>query len=132
MQLPHNGTCNNCDEGIQANNHNCKYASFYHVFHNIKFNTLKKGKHWPEGNSVIHELTNEWDEMWKWRVENNLVSVAYLLCDPYDQKIGNQGHDGSRGAKGVFESAIKRLTKKIKNVSFPEIALQKDNVVTFC
>ncbi len=70
-------TCNNCDKGIQANDHGCKYASFYHVFHKIKFNTLKKAKHKTEGNSSVHELTNERDEMWETGVENNLCVLTY-------------------------------------------------------
>ena len=56
-------TCNDCDKGIQANDNGCKYASLYHVFHNIRFNTLKKEKHNAEGNGMMHESTNLGDEM---------------------------------------------------------------------
>jgi hypothetical protein len=56
-------TCNDCDKGIQANDNGCKYASLYHVFHNIRFNTLKKANHKAGGNRSGDELTNERDEM---------------------------------------------------------------------
>ena len=31
---------------------------FNTLFHKIKFNTIKKGKHEAEGKSTIHQLTN--------------------------------------------------------------------------
>jgi hypothetical protein len=81
-------TCNDCDKGIQANDNGCKYASFYHVFHKIKFNTLKKAKHQAEGNSIIHQLKNMGDKMMQGRVEFRpwviCVSLGTLLRKQMD------------------------------------------------
>jgi len=48
------------------------------VFHNIRFNTIKKGKDEAEGNGFIHQLSNHGDEMKKMQDGNSLsLPLAY-------------------------------------------------------
>jgi hypothetical protein len=42
------------------------------VFHNIRFNTIKKGKYVPEWNRIIHQLANPENEMTQMRDGNGV------------------------------------------------------------
>jgi hypothetical protein len=56
------------------------------VFHTIRFNALKKQKHEPEGNGVLHQLSNVRDELLKGQAENGFC-VLCLARGHRDQKF---------------------------------------------
>lgn len=122
-------TCNDCDKGIQANDNGCKYASLYHVFHNIRFNTLKKAKHQAKGNSIIHQLKNMGDKMMQRRVEFRPWVICVSLWNFVTKANGYKGIRGTTFPGSLYLSAMKILMQKLKNIFLPQIYLQEDNVM---